>query len=261
MALIFGAATSDRVDCGSAASLDNFTVATWLAWLYPTTLTSGRRLFEKDATPIKVWLLSGTGGNLRLQVAQSTSPANYISNVASIATNTWCFVAATYDQAATPRIHLYSGRLGTAVAEDTYGTTTDGSGTATADGAGNLVIGNKSAASFNGAFEGRIAAFAYVNAVLTLGQIQSWQYHPRSLASTPLFMRLGYAGTGVQPDWSGNGNAGTVTGATVGDDVPLRPPFGADPEWSGAFTVAAAGGVPTLVGASFSLAGARGLAG
>ena len=46
---------------------------------------------------------------------------------------------------------------------------------------------------------------------------------------------------GTQPDWSGNGNSGAVTGATVADHVPLGPPFGFDPEWQGITTVAAGG--------------------
>jgi hypothetical protein len=51
---------------------------------------------------------------------------------------------------------------------------------------------------------------------------------PRPIAGCVGFWHLGANGVGTQPDWSGNANAGTVTGATVSDHVPLGPWFGYD---------------------------------
>ena len=80
------------------------------------------------------------------------------------------------------------------------------------------------------------------NTDLALAEIQRQQFRPHPLASTLVFCMLGYAGTGTQPDWSGNGNNGTVTGATVADHVPLGA-FGFQ-GWPGAFTAAAVVATP-----------------
>ena len=36
---------------------------------------------------------------------------------------------------------------------------------------------------------------------------------------------LGYNGTGTQPDWSGNANSCTVSGATLSNHAPIGAPF------------------------------------
>jgi len=77
-------------------------------------------------------------------------------------------------------------------------------------------------------WDGNIAIVAVVDRVLTLGEIQSWQFRPRVVSGTKLFCHLGYDGVGDQADWSGTVGTGTNTGATQADHVPLGPTFGLD---------------------------------
>lgn len=251
MALTFGAATSDRVDHGKASSLNDISTVTFAIWFYPTTLTSGKRLFEKtqSAGSRRVFIHTTTS-ELRWQNGQSTTNADYITSNASITTNKWWFAAFTYNGSGTGREKIYVGDLSTLATERTYSTSSDGSGTYNADNANNLMVGNANGA--NAALQGRIAVFVFWNRVLSLGEIQSFQFRPRRLGSgCVLFAHYGFNGTGTQPDWSGSGNSGTVTGATLTPDhVPLGPPFFNGSAWRGAFTAtapAASGGAYRLL--------------
>lgn len=215
MALTFGAATSDRVVCGSAASLDNLDPFTVLAWVYPTTLTAGRRVFEKLTTDNNV-RLNLAAGNVRFIRARATTSTDYITNSTPLsATNSWIFFALTYASASTPTTHIYTGNLTTAITEATYGTATDGSGALTDDAAENWVIGNKAAATFNSAWQGAIGHFSIYNVVLTSAQIEAQRLRQFVGSGCVMFLQLGFDGTGTQTDFSGNSNTGAVTGATA----------------------------------------------
>jgi len=198
-------------------------------WVYPTTLTASRGLFTIGATssiPTVAIRLATAATDLDVRVQQATSQAQYVSNDNPLALNTWCMIAATYSQGSTPRSRIYRGTLTAEAVESTYVTTTTGTGNKSSEtGSGsNLTWGNRFTAgpAYAQAFQGRIAVGAYFSRVLTLGEIQSWQFRPRMMTGCVAFYHLGFAGTGTQPDWSGNGNAGTVTGATVSDHAPVR---------------------------------------
>lgn len=253
MALTLGAATSDRVDHGSAASLDNLDPFTMMMWLRVTSLTANRRFHEKNAAVNRSFLSGGTG-NISVDRGRSGGTAIYVTNDTPLTLNAWQLLAFTFDTGAGAGevINIYMGDLTTLAVESTYGSTADGSGAISTDAAGNLVVGNRSS-TFNRAFPGDIAVVTYVNAVLSLNQIRDWQFRPRQLVNSVLYSHYGFNGTGTQPDWSGNGNSGTVTGATVADHVPLGPAFGFDLGWQGNFAEIAAVGPPlntlTLMGA------------
>jgi hypothetical protein len=137
--------------------------------------------------------------------------------------NTWNYVGFTFDIAGSANevIQIYKGNLTTVAAEISYAYRTDGSGTLNSDAAANFSIGN--ASGYGAAWPGTIAWFAHWNRVLTLAEVVEQQFNPHVTSGCVLFMHLGYNGTGTQPDWSGNGNNGTVTSATVSDHVPLGP--------------------------------------
>ena len=219
-ALTFGAGTTDVANHGSATSIDQVTTATQLMWIYPTTLTSGRRLWEKHGSLGHFFALQGTTGDLTF-VWNGTSLTQYTTTSTPLATlNKWYFVASTYTSA-TGVAQIYTGTLTSAAVESAYQTTTAGSGPSD-DSAGSLWVGNADAADTQRVFQGSIGSFMMVNRVLTLGEIRSLQFNPRVVNGTLVFTMYGFNGTGKQPDWSGNGNAGTVTGATVSANVPLR---------------------------------------
>ena len=66
--------------------------------------------------------------------------------------------------------------------------------------------------------------------MLSLAEITQHWMRSQNHANSKVLMHVGYNGTGTQADWSGHGNSGTVTGATVSAHVPLGPQFGFDPE-------------------------------
>lgn len=242
MALTFGANTSDRVDFGTGTSIDGFTANTFLSWFFPTTISANKRFATKETSAAgfeKEWTLRSTGqidSLYNFSGADATArSANSAGNILTV--NKWWFVAMTLDQFFGPR--LYLGDLSTSAYETAYAAQTSGTGTIADDSTANFVLGNGTG-TVTFAPIGRIAWFSYHNAQLSLAEIRLQQFRPHVVASTKLFCHLGFNGTGTQPDWSGNGNAGTVTGATVSAHVPLGPLYGFDTEWLGAFTPGAA---------------------
>ncbi len=238
MSLLFGGATSDRVSIAAAASINDLDPFTYLLWLYPTATTNARRIFQKALvgdTPggYKFARLNGTGGtsgNIEFTIKRATTDATRITNDRPLnaGLNAWVFLACGF-ASSVPEMHVWTGSLTALATENTYGTTNNGAGAVTGDNASDLVAGNYVTA--NQAFPGRIAVFAVFNRLLTLAEIRSWQFRPRKIDGCVLFYELGFNGTATQPDWSGNGNAGTVTGATIAAHVPLGPPFGFDAGW------------------------------
>jgi hypothetical protein len=235
MALIFGALTSDRVNHGSDSSLDNLVKETFMVWMFPTTLTDLRRIYQKRTSSpqkgVEARLANSTGGtaDIRWQKDASTSGGVIrITNDLRIIQNAWNCVAVTGDVSGAGAGGVFIGSLTTPLSESTYGTNTNDAvgGAAHNDAAVSMLVGNGSA--LNIAFQGRIASAARWNRVLSLGEMHTVQFHGPQISGSGLvlFTHYGYNGTDTQPDWSGNSNSGAVTGATVGAHVPLGPLFG-----------------------------------
>jgi lysophospholipase L1-like esterase len=111
-------------------------------------------------------------------------------------------------------VDLFYGDLATPVVEESsYFTSNDGSGTYGSDAASNAFVGGDSA-TLN--FIGDIGWVRVFNRKLTLAEIQLEQYSKRPM-TTGCVLDSEYHGTGTQMDRSGNGNNGTVTGASVAD--------------------------------------------
>lgn len=237
MSLIFGGATTDVVSVAAHASLNNLATKTVLLWVYVTTLTTNRAYWGKNTG--NFFNHSGSTGNIRVGADRSSGDSNYITNNTPVALNTWTCVAFTYDNAATPPIHIYTGTV-LPLVEATYGTATDGSGSVVNDSGSAMLWGNRSA--IDAAIQGRIAVGMMWNRVLTLGELRAQQFNPHMTAGCVDFKIFGFNGVDTQPDYSGNLNAGTVTGATVGPHAPLPPAFGFSGGWLGNFTAAVAAG-------------------
>lgn len=229
MALNF-TATGDRVVVASDTSHTDLDPLTILAWIRPTSFIAGQVIMSKfQIGDVRVdFELSDTAGNLRFRRERATTATIYITDDLPLTLNAWNFVAVTFNSggAANEVVNIYVGSLTALAVESTYAAQGDGSGSVLTDSAGAVVWGNTE--DNNVSFPGDIAIGAYVDQEFSLGEIHSWQFRPRMIANTKIFIHLGFNGTGTQPDWSGNGNSGTVTGATVADHVPLGPPFGYD---------------------------------
>lgn len=226
--LTFGAGATDRVAIADSASntLTETSVVTWIVWFKLSTFTSGRVLMSKngaDGNGGPSFLITGTT-ELRFLYALSVTNDVATSSSASLATGTWYCAAATRDTSDSQFVRIYLGTLATPLAELSYASSTNGSGThsSTAD----MAIGNQPKASPDVPIQGDIAAAVAFNRRLTLGEMITWQFRPRKLSGAYLFMHLGFNGTSTQPDWSGNGNSGTVTGATVANPAPISSLFG-----------------------------------
>lgn len=225
-------ASGQYVDCGSAASLDNlcYTGGAMTVWaeIYRTGDGSNQHLFVKDNVFPSGWIFMidnlSAEGNLRLLVPHTTTMMDYISNSSNVvALNTWTFVAATFDAGVTPQGRVYMGSATSPLAEVSgYTNAIDGVGTMYDDAAHNVYIGNVQRATAY-PFFGRIGPCGVLNRALTVGELQQLQFSKRrNRAGCVLLPRLGGNGTSTQPDFSGNGNTGTVTGATVSDGPPSR---------------------------------------
>ena len=223
--LLFGGATSDRVDIGSAAGIDDMNPFTILMWVNVNTLTNQRCFWTKATnagTTFGLFRLTLTAGDVQFSRARATTGTAFTTNNTPLAsTGAWKFLAVNFDTTATAGnvCNIYAGGIGTAATECTYSTATDGSGAITSDAAGNFVIGNN---EFNRttALQGNIAMFAIFKATMSLADIQSWQLRPRVTVGSntaQAFFRLGNEGNTTQQDYSGNANTGTTTGATQGN--------------------------------------------
>ena len=248
MALDFTAA-SDRVSIAADASINNLSAFTCLIWFYTDSSASDAQVyFRKGENPSRVTLerLSGDADDFEGQVRHATTHATTRTTGVNKPINTHFFTAMTFgDAQATNRIRIYTATLGNIVVEASYSTQTDGVGSQNDDSSYPLILGNQS--NFNERLLGRMAFYHLVSSELTLSEIIEQQYHPHVRSDSQVFMHLGFNGTGTQPDWSGNGNSGTVTGTVVADHVPLGPPFGFDTALP--YVVAAVGGLDILIAA------------
>ncbi len=225
MALAFNE-TDDRIAVTAAVSINDLDPFTYLAWLSHDTSGSFDRVIAKGANEEKDLRLHNP--EIQFAVLQTTNPLSYITSDTAAPTGVWTCIAATYDNGATPRAHIYHGSLTAIVIEAaSYSTSDDGIGTPTTE-SGNMTIGNR--LDFTRGMDGRIAIIQVVDRALTLAEIRSWQFRPRFLSGTKLLHYPGLNGTGTQPDLSGNNNSGTTGGTNiaVAAHVPLGPPFGFD---------------------------------
>lgn len=237
---------SDKVNFGSAASLDALSIgpSTLLIWVYPDASPPAvDGSFVRKATTGFVFSPSSTS-QIQIVMTRATTNLNATASLANMSTygaSKWCCVATTWDSTgANGDQQLWHGDLATPMAEAAaYVTQQVGSGTVTDTTALDFLVGN--ASSNNRVFDGKIAFIAAWNRRLSQVEMAIQQFRPHPTSGCVLFSMLGYNGTGTQPDWSGNGNAGTVTGTAVASHVPL--PFRRVGSLYVPYTVTAAAGV------------------
>ena len=226
MSLLFGANTTDKVNHGSAAAMDNLTTLTIWAWVYRTT-NGGAQIIASKSNVSTGWVflaeVQSGEGCIRFLIRRATTDSDFISNTLQIPLNTWTFVAATWDDAATPKVKLYKGSLSSVVAEvSSYQVSTAGSGTPVADASQSFCVGNADGGTLP--FLGRIQRGALVSSILTLKQLREVQI-ATSLAAcnvTNTQTLWEYNSTSdYATDQSGNGNTGTLTGATTATVTPF----------------------------------------
>ena len=223
MSLTFSGST-DKVSVGTGTNITDLAAGTYCAWVNPSSVASGtHRIYQKGVGAAADFFVLGdvNAGDFRITTPRATTGLRAQSNGSVVSAGVWQYLAGSWDTTLTNADqHLYYGSLTTDAAEiGSYSTQVVGSGSITSNSGAAGVIGNK--ANDNGALSGDIHAFAIFNRQLTLGEIIEWQWHPRVFSGCVGFWLLGWNGTGTQPDWSGSGNAGTVTAAAVATPAPL----------------------------------------
>ena len=251
MSLLFTNNSTDAIDHGSAADIDDLSAFTFWAWVYPTTIASDRFLLTKvDGTGFNGILLKFYGtGQMSLLRDRATTEAACDTATNTVSTNAWQFVAATFDvngADAASTVNLYHGDLSTQVTEVSTNQQ-QGSGALVSEAAGALRIGSYEPFGGGESFAGRIACYGLVNRYLSLGQIQALQWRPlTNMSGCLLLVPAGRTGHGSQTDLSGNGRTGTEVGTVgLGDPAPLPSAWGWDLE-AGGFAVGGGSRPPSL---------------
>lgn len=226
--LTFGAATSDRVDCGAFAALNTPAAGTLAAWFLPTSQGAvAQRLMAKNTFNFSH--ANASNNRVVLEIPRATTflralteaanfPVNWVSRLGSPV-----FMAATYNTASgLPK--LFIGDLNSPATEpSSYITQQVGTGAVTSLSGSNLLIGgNGSTISMKGIiFSAFVALVEYSTNEVRQLQRQMMQDF-RSCAGR---WELGGTGWGRVIDQSGKGNHGTITGAVLTSHVlPMREP-------------------------------------
>lgn len=218
--------SAQYVDSGSAASVDNLTSYTVIAWCRATAIGGGARagrIFSKEevATGNGKNFLHDTGLSttdaLQFRTNRATTAGIAVSAANSVILNEIMFVAGTYDPTDGPR--LFKGTLTTPVAEMAYTTRTVGVGTTFDDSAANIRWGSSHASTASSRqWEGQLWAGLYIKERLTLDKIRriylDWEFG-ELYPNTRVAHRFGEQSTARVMDRSDFGNHGTVTGAVA----------------------------------------------
>ena len=223
---------TDHINQGSGSSLDNIAQGTFILWVDLDAIPASFESFSsKGGTGgLSTPSLSHTGnvgaGMLQISAGRATDGQS-ASSVASVLTTGFQIIAGTWDITnGGPRV--YRGTL-TTIIVDVTNTSVDGAGAQNDDSAFDLFVWNSEESGFDTISpNGRLSRCMIFNTDLSLNQIRGQQFMPHNTANTVLWVEYGYNGTGTQPDWSGNGNSGAVTGLTQSDHIPLAPSFGFD---------------------------------
>lgn len=218
MALRFGAATNDRVDCASGTSIDDVPEWSIGVALNMTTLTNNRVVIAKHDGATNGWTcrLTGTTGNVVVFWNRATTNLIYATNSTPLATTgSWLFFGFTMSQSGSV-VTMYHGSLfGDTLTAATFGTAQAGSGTFNTDASQTLQIGNRG--TDTAAIQADIGWVGWYNKVFSQAEFESLLSSFRPTVSNGkalLYIPLGLTGTGSQLDRSGNANHGTISGPT-----------------------------------------------
>jgi Concanavalin A-like lectin/glucanases superfamily len=210
--------TSDFIDVGNSSALNpaSITVSCWVYWK-GTYDTNGEQWFvgRDDNTLGRVFALGLSGGNPPLVV--QVNGAFTVGNVGSLTINTWEQITFTGSSAAGYEVWL-NGTGGGASPP----------GTSMATSTGDVTIGERTYNTNHGFVNGDITEIAIWNTVLTPTQISNLASGQRANTIGANANLVGYwpiLGQSPEPDESGNGNNGVLTGTTIVAGPPSLQPF------------------------------------
>jgi hypothetical protein len=191
---------------------------TFVGWIYADTLgeSSVGRVFHKGTSPAGYNLRVVADGTGAYRFAVDYSPTDLIRTTTanSVLLDQWHHIAVSWDggiEAADVHIYVNGSEL-------SYSTTQDASGSRQADTGDSFFLGNRGAA--DATWKGFLAECAMYNVVLTVDEIKAsmrlvWPRVSARVGYWPLYGRQS-----PEPDMSGNGNHGALTGTTTVDHPP-----------------------------------------
>jgi hypothetical protein len=148
MPLTFGAATSDHVDFGAAASLEHTDASafTLLLAFKISAFTAGRCLYSKRQSPDNGGhrlRLSGTGELEWQCFSDPGTNGSAVSDSLSLTPDVWYLGGFTYDRTDSNFVRFYIGTLTSPAAEPSYSSLTSDTGSPWTNSAQPLLIGNR----------------------------------------------------------------------------------------------------------------------
>lgn len=224
--------TTNRVNVGQAASLDDIMGVTspagdqtTITWIKCASAPNDATIFQKGTfgtgSADALYFEFSTGNLISHYDRTSDLTASAaMANFAQWGTGKWVYVVSRSKAGgANGDQELLIGDEDSAAAEpSSYGTQVVGSGDHTTNGTGDMIIGNE-VAGFGTPLACEMFAIARYNVYLTDAQLDA-QRKIFNCGNYPVQARgcwiLGInQSVGSQTDFSGNGNTGTVTGATA----------------------------------------------
>ncbi len=213
--LAMSSGSNNRIDFGSASSLDNLSAATYVAWVFVSTdVAADRPIIKKGLFSQGVYALNGEATNKVGAFINRTTTDYFITASGSdLTTGEWNFVVWTYDvNGADGDQKIYVGTGTSNATEISYTLQQVGAGSAVSNAAADLVAGNNNGATPGQGWPGVISLVAVWNRQLTENEILDQQWRPHPTNGCVLFSYIGHNGTGTQIDLSGQGNDGTISG-------------------------------------------------
>ena len=199
--------SDDYVDAGSASSLDNISVKTLEAWIYPESLGESNigKIFSKIGTGF--WQVQMNGETaINFHHSFSGTDGSWQTSTGTVPLNTWSHIAITYDRTSTSNVPIiYINGVSQTV---TVGTTP--TGTADDDSAGSLLFGSKSDTTES--FDGTIDQIRVFNYARSAAQV-AWDYNKGGPVG---YWKMDECQGTVANDASGNNNPGTISGGAGG---------------------------------------------
>lgn len=207
----------ENVDLGVVSALDGPSSFWVSVWLFMDTLTAdGGLITNFDGTNGFLFFFddANPSGSDRIDFFIA---GQRVSSSAAVTVATWNNWLAQYDDAA-DELRLYKDAV--------LDNTTTGVTVGPAASGVSLILGNSAAGDASRRLDGVLANARAGLGVLDLGQIKDLVHRGAAGISTEINLPLW--GDSPEPDLSGNGNNGTVTGATVADNPPVGLQFGFD---------------------------------
>lgn len=235
----------DKIDFGDKAVFKILGDLSWASWIYIDSgganalicdVSGGSGESEADN---QVLFLFITGAAAVWDLTYNHENGNGSNNLkvfnTNLAQDVWIHVAVVRDVSANTVILYIDG-----VAFETFNYTNDPTNTSS-----DLSYRLGERPDGTDPFLGSLAEDVLANVAWSADEVRTI-WHRASIARGSVNYAPLFGNASPEPDFSGNGNNGTLTGTTQVDHPPVAPPFGFDMGWQGEF----GGAAPATVGSS-----------